>query len=120
VLCWLVRQLCAGNTRRLNPSSNWPPRGPHRPCPGPADEVQRQGGKVLVHCMSGMSRSPAVVIYYLMRRNSWRLRWAVVAGHGWVAACVSPASSAAVCALDPPSAPLDACFPQPLPGTVLQ
>ncbi|EFN59990.1 hypothetical protein CHLNCDRAFT_13330, partial [Chlorella variabilis] len=37
------------------------------------DEVQRQGGKVLVHCMSGLSRSAVVVIYYLMRRNTWRL-----------------------------------------------
>lgn len=37
------------------------------------DEVQHKGGKVLVHCMSGLSRSPAVVICYLMRRNSWRL-----------------------------------------------
>ncbi|KAL4447664.1 hypothetical protein ABPG75_004883 [Micractinium tetrahymenae] len=43
------------------------------------DKVQRKEGRVLVHCMSGLSRSAAVVIYYLMRRNSWRLseayRW---------------------------------------------
>ncbi|KAI3429443.1 hypothetical protein D9Q98_005537 [Chlorella vulgaris] len=37
------------------------------------DEVQQQGGKVLVHCMSGLSRSAVVVMYYLMRRNTWRL-----------------------------------------------
>lgn len=43
------------------------------PMPTAADEVQHKGGKVLVHCMSGLSRSPAVVICYLMRRNSWRL-----------------------------------------------
>ena len=39
----------------------------------PAEEVKRGGGRVLVHCMSGLSRSPAAVIYYLMRANGWRL-----------------------------------------------
>ena len=69
-----------------DPSSNWacPLPCPPGPRPAPADEVQRQGGKVLVHCMSGMSRSPAVVIFHLMRRNSWRLRWAVAGAGAWL------------------------------------
>ena len=53
------------------------------PHPAPrarADEVQQLGGRVLVHCMTGLSRSPTVVIYYLMRRNSWRLRWVLAGG----------------------------------------
>ncbi|MCI16512.1 protein-tyrosine-phosphatase IBR5-like, partial [Trifolium medium] len=29
--------------------------------------------RVLVHCMSGKSRSPAVVIGYLMKSRGWRL-----------------------------------------------
>lgn len=48
--------------------------------PPPLDEcwsfiesVREAGGKVLVHCMSGTSRSPSVVVAYLMRLRRWRL-----------------------------------------------
>ncbi|GAB4822373.1 hypothetical protein N2152v2_009419 [Parachlorella kessleri] len=37
------------------------------------EKVRGEGGKVLVHCMSGMSRSPTIVVYYLMRHRGWRL-----------------------------------------------
>jgi hypothetical protein len=47
------------------------------PCRAPcAEEVRRERGRVLVHCMSGLSRSAVVAMHYLMRCNSWRLRWA--------------------------------------------
>lgn len=76
------------------------PTHPHALTPTPplpcswraAEEVQRKGGgKVLVHCMSGLSRSPAVVIYYLMRRNSWRLRHAGGADCAGGLPCSEPA-----------------------------
>ncbi|CAL5227618.1 g10621 [Coccomyxa viridis] len=32
-----------------------------------------EGKRVLVHCMTGISRSPAVVVAYLMKQRRWRL-----------------------------------------------
>ncbi|KAK8038869.1 hypothetical protein PG993_007280 [Apiospora rasikravindrae] len=40
-------------------------------------EEKEHGAKVLVHCMGGVSRSPAVVAYYLMREESMSLREAL-------------------------------------------
>lgn len=37
------------------------------------DSAQQQGSKVLVYCMSGASRSPTIVIGYLMKLRGWRL-----------------------------------------------
>ncbi|KAJ7562905.1 hypothetical protein O6H91_03G088400 [Diphasiastrum complanatum] len=37
------------------------------------DKSRRDNARVLVHCMSGKNRSPAVVIAYLMRHKCWRL-----------------------------------------------
>ncbi|WIA33045.1 hypothetical protein OEZ86_006202 [Tetradesmus obliquus] len=37
------------------------------------DDVQREQKRVLVYCMSGMTRSPTVVIAYLMKLRGWRL-----------------------------------------------
>jgi len=34
---------------------------------------QQQNGKILVYCMSGTSKSPAVIMAYLMRARGWRL-----------------------------------------------
>lgn len=46
----------------------------HWPSPRYADMVKVEGSsKVLVYCMSGVSRSPAIVIAYLMKANRWRL-----------------------------------------------
>ncbi|KAL3137104.1 protein-tyrosine-phosphatase, variant 2 [Trebouxia sp. C0010 RCD-2024] len=45
----------------------------HKPCLVCADSVQQEKGRVLVHCMTGASTSPSVVIGYLMRLRRWRL-----------------------------------------------
>lgn len=45
-----------------------------------AEKVRLDNQKVLVHCMSGLSKSPAVVVYYLMRHRGWRLSEA----YSWV------------------------------------
>eukprot|EP00262_Sarcandra_glabra_P007378 TRINITY_DN20123_c0_g1_i1.p1 TRINITY_DN20123_c0_g1~~TRINITY_DN20123_c0_g1_i1.p1 ORF type:complete len:263 (+),score=41.01 TRINITY_DN20123_c0_g1_i1:158-946(+) len=37
------------------------------------DQCEKDKARVLVHCMSGKSRSPAIVIAYLMRCKGWRL-----------------------------------------------
>ncbi|CAN6471996.1 unnamed protein product [Victoria cruziana] len=37
------------------------------------DQCEKDKARVLVHCMSGRSRSPAIVIAYLMKRKGWRL-----------------------------------------------
>ncbi|XP_010532999.1 PREDICTED: protein-tyrosine-phosphatase IBR5 [Tarenaya hassleriana] len=37
------------------------------------DQCEKDKARVLVHCMSGKSRSPAIVIGYLMKRKGWRL-----------------------------------------------
>lgn len=37
------------------------------------EQCERDKARVLVHCMSGKSRSPAIVIAYLMKRKGWRL-----------------------------------------------
>ncbi|XP_010467009.1 PREDICTED: protein-tyrosine-phosphatase IBR5 [Camelina sativa] len=44
------------------------------------DQCEKDKARVLVHCMSGKSRSPAVVIGYLMKRKGWRL----AESHQWV------------------------------------
>lgn len=52
------------------------------------DSVQQEKGRVLVHCMTGTSMSPSVVIGYLMRLRRWRLN----ESYKWVhdrRACVS-------------------------------
>jgi len=41
------------------------------------DNVKNRNGKVLVHCYLGMSRSVSVVIYYLMKSQSWPLKQAL-------------------------------------------
>ncbi|KAK4769864.1 hypothetical protein SAY87_030396 [Trapa incisa] len=37
------------------------------------EKCERDKARVLVHCMSGKSRSPAIVIAYLMKSRAWRL-----------------------------------------------
>ncbi|CAN8270604.1 unnamed protein product [Cochlearia groenlandica] len=44
------------------------------------DQCDKDKARVLVHCMSGKNRSPAVVIAYLMKRKGWRL----AESHQWV------------------------------------
>ncbi|ERN01609.1 hypothetical protein AMTRI_Chr10g229010 [Amborella trichopoda] len=37
------------------------------------EQVEKERERVLVHCMSGQNRSPAIVIAYLMKCKRWRL-----------------------------------------------
>ncbi|RAL42850.1 hypothetical protein DM860_009357 [Cuscuta australis] len=37
------------------------------------EECERDRARVLVHCMTGKSRSPAIVMAYLMRSKGWKL-----------------------------------------------
>ncbi|ONI18274.1 hypothetical protein PRUPE_3G206700 [Prunus persica] len=37
------------------------------------EQCERDKARVLVHCMSGKNRSPAIVIAYLMKSRGWRL-----------------------------------------------
>lgn len=37
------------------------------------EQCRKDKARVLVHCMSGQNRSPAIVIAYLMRHKGWRL-----------------------------------------------
>ncbi|KAL9258841.1 Protein-tyrosine-phosphatase IBR5-like protein [Drosera capensis] len=37
------------------------------------EESKKEKARVLVHCMSGKNRSPAIVIAYLMKSKGWRL-----------------------------------------------
>lgn len=43
------------------------------------DKQLEQGHRVLVHCVAGISRSSAVVLYYLMRKNRWPYETALAA-----------------------------------------
>lgn len=38
-----------------------------------AEQCEKDKARVLVHCMSGKRRSPAIVIAYLMKCKGWRL-----------------------------------------------
>lgn len=60
--------------------SRCPKRPPPHPVSTTAEKVRLDNQKVLVHCMSGLSKSPAVVVYYLMRHRGWRLSEA----YSWV------------------------------------
>ncbi|CAN0897515.1 Protein-tyrosine-phosphatase IBR5 [Linum grandiflorum] len=37
------------------------------------EQSEREKARILVHCMSGKSRSPAIVMAYLMKSKGWRL-----------------------------------------------
>ncbi|CAI0432181.1 unnamed protein product [Linum tenue] len=37
------------------------------------EQCEKEKARILVHCMSGKSRSPAIVIAYLMKSKGWRL-----------------------------------------------
>ncbi|XP_027062395.1 protein-tyrosine-phosphatase IBR5-like [Coffea arabica] len=37
------------------------------------EKCEKENARVLVHCMSGKNRSPAIVIAYLMKSKGWRL-----------------------------------------------
>ncbi|CAA2981095.1 protein-tyrosine-phosphatase IBR5-like [Olea europaea var. sylvestris] len=37
------------------------------------EQCEKDGARVLVHCMSGKSRSPAIVMAYLMKNKGWKL-----------------------------------------------
>ncbi|ESQ33235.1 hypothetical protein EUTSA_v10005655mg [Eutrema salsugineum] len=44
------------------------------------EECENEKSRVLVHCMSGRNRSPAIVIAYLMKRK----RWSLAESYQWV------------------------------------
>ncbi|KAE8075601.1 hypothetical protein FH972_014297 [Carpinus fangiana] len=44
------------------------------------EQCERDKARVLVHCMSGKNRSPAIVMAYLMKSKGWRL----AQGYQWV------------------------------------
>ncbi|XP_050939186.1 protein-tyrosine-phosphatase IBR5-like [Cucumis melo] len=44
------------------------------------EQCERDKARVLVHCMSGKNRSPAIVIAFLMKCKGWRL----AQGYQWV------------------------------------
>lgn len=46
---------------------------PFDECVAFIEETRQKEERVLVHCMSGQNRSPAVVMAYLMRHKGWRL-----------------------------------------------
>ncbi|KAB2056498.1 hypothetical protein ERO13_A11G099350v2 [Gossypium hirsutum] len=37
------------------------------------EQCERDKARVLVHCMSGKNRSPAIVVAFLMKSKGWRL-----------------------------------------------
>jgi len=46
------------------------------------EEARQKGGKVLIHCHQGVSRSSSFVILYLM----WQFKWEFTKAHEWVRA----------------------------------
>ncbi|XP_076841186.1 dual specificity protein phosphatase 5 [Brachyhypopomus gauderio] len=83
------------------------------------DEVRREGGKVLVHCEAGISRSPTICMAYLMKTRRLRLEEAFDAVRR-CRAVVSPNFSfmgqllqfeAEVLSSTPPCQQGGACFP---------
>ncbi|DBA92823.1 TPA: protein-tyrosine-phosphatase, variant 2 [Trebouxia sp. C0004] len=74
------------NSFHYHTVSSKPPE--YNECFSYLDSVQQEKGRVLVHCMTGTSMSPSVVIGYLMRLRRWRLN----ESYKWVhdrRACVS-------------------------------
>jgi protein-tyrosine phosphatase len=41
------------------------------------EEGLSQNKKILVHCLMGLSRSPSIIVAYLMKKNSWSFDEAV-------------------------------------------
>jgi dual specificity MAP kinase phosphatase len=64
-------QVLYKNSFKYHTTQESPP--PFEECFAFLESVRQEGARVLVHCMSGASRSPSVVIGYLMRLRSWRL-----------------------------------------------
>lgn len=56
------------------------------------EEGLESSGKVLIHCISGINRSPSIAMAFLMKRNSWTFEqaWGHVKGRfdHWWKACI--------------------------------
>jgi len=69
--CVPTCQVLYKNSFTYHTVSSVPP--PLNECIEFIETARRENSKILVHCMSGISRSPAVVAAYLMKSRSWRL-----------------------------------------------
>jgi len=69
--CVPTCQVLYKNSFTYHTASSSPP--PLQECIDFIELAKREGAKIMVHCMTGMSKSPAIVIAYLMRLRGWKL-----------------------------------------------
>mmetsp|Transcript_25200 Transcript_25200/g.65420 ORF Transcript_25200/g.65420 Transcript_25200/m.65420 type:complete len:279 (-) Transcript_25200:127-963(-) len=69
--CVPTCQVLYKNSFTYHTASAMPP--PLQECIDFIELARSEGAKILVHCMSGITRSPAIVIAYLMKLRGWKL-----------------------------------------------
>ena len=79
VLVWVLSLLCSSLCHPWHPTAEGisqsllqPPADVHMTFCS-LDHVRRAGGKILVHCEAGISRSPTICMAYLMKTKKLRL-----------------------------------------------